>query len=75
MKWLLVLLSGGLLALLVWEMAKRRRRDDRVSARWLREADRRTSRIEFVSVCWRWPINKIVNEHSRFQSARLRRTA
>lgn len=80
MKWLLVLLPGGLVALIAWEIYRRRR--DRqaatLSPQWLRERGQQAARIDFVSVGWRWPVNKLALDGeplSAFEQARRRRTA
>lgn len=57
--------------LAVWA-AVRRIRARQVSRAWLRDVDRRESRVPFEGVAWRWPVNKVLNEQSRFQTARLR---
>lgn len=36
--------------------------DDYMSASWLKEIDRKESRIEFDGPKWNWPINKLLNE-------------
>lgn len=38
--------------------------DDYMSASWLKEIDKKESRIEFDGPKWNWPINKLVNESS-----------
>ena len=48
-------LIDRVLASLRWE-------EDRVSDRWLQEQKRRSSRIHFEGVAWRWPINKLADQ-------------
>lgn len=80
MKWLLALLPGGLVALVAWEIYRRRRdrRDTEVSAAWLKERGQQGSRVDFVSVGWAWPVDKLALDGaplSEFEAAQLRRTA
>lgn len=49
------------------------RRSDRVSDRWLKEADRTESTRGIDSVVWRWPVQKLINESACFQTTRLKR--
>lgn len=71
---LAVLLPGGsLLALVVWW--RRRQQGQHVSMEWLREADRKTERVDFQGVRFKWPINKVVNEHPAWNTKRLRKRA
>jgi hypothetical protein len=67
----LVLLVAGMTALAWW-----RRRSDQpyVSTDWLRH-QLRGEREHFDGVHWRWPVNKVVNEHARWNANRLRKRA
>lgn len=78
MRWLLLLLgvAGAGVGLAIWR--RLRCADDRrpVSRRWLRQQDHLTERVEYHGpTIKKWPLNKVVNEHGRFQAERLRRQA
>lgn len=49
------------------------RRSDRVSLEWLRNQDRRESRIDFQSAQWRFPVRKLINEAANMNRYRLKR--
>ena len=44
-----------------------------VSAEWLRESERKSSRVEFVGVRIQFPIRKLVNESGKWNARRLKR--
>jgi len=46
------------------------RRPDLVSATWLKEQQRRESRIEFHGVAIRWPIRKVLNDSPIWNAAK-----
>lgn len=46
-----------------------------VSDQWLREQDRRESRIEFHGAVPRWPIKKLLNESPIWNANKLRKSA
>lgn len=48
---------------------------DVVSHRWLKDQDRAEATQGIESVCVRWPINKFINEHARWNTLRLRKRA
>jgi hypothetical protein len=74
-KFALLLLPGGSFLLLAWWLLTRTADADRVSERWLAEQDQREEKSGIEGVSWRFPINKIVNEHGAFNAARLRKRA
>jgi hypothetical protein len=50
-------------------------RSDVVSADWLRENDRRQSKVGIESVCIAWPINKLRDSAAWKNTRQLRRRA
>ena len=46
-----------------------------VSESWLRDQERRSTRVEFVGVRWSWPINKLRNDAAKWNTAKLKRRA
>jgi hypothetical protein len=50
-----------------------RRRDDRLSDRWLRDHQRSMTRIDFHSAPMQWPIKKLHNESPIWNRAKLRK--
>ena len=51
------------------------RQHNLVSSEWLQNHQRRESRVQFDGVTIKWPINKVVNEHPKFQTYKLRTRA
>ena len=41
-----------------------------LSKSWLKEQDRKESRVEYNGVKWNWPINKLLNERPIENSAK-----
>lgn len=74
MRWLI----GAASLLICWRAIAAARRfvwRARVRDSWLHEQARRETRNTFDGVSIRWPINKVLNEHSTFNTRRLRRRA
>lgn len=74
MKWIL-LASVVVAAGLIVRALHQRHLADRVSPEWLYQQARRDEVNTFEGCAIRWPINKAVNESSRWQAWKLRQSA
>ena len=54
---------------------RRLRHPNTVSVDWLRDQDRKESRIGFEGVAWKFPVKKILNDSSLWNTNKLRRSA
>lgn len=75
MKWIALLILGAGLG--VWAYHRRTTASDRhpVSDRWRRQQTRSEWGSGQDGVSWRWPLNKVTNEHAMFNRQRLRSRA
>ena len=58
-----------------WAQRVAASRGERVSAEWLNEQERQSSRVIFDGPRWAWPINKRVNESGKWNARKLRKGA
>ncbi len=52
-----------------------KRRIDCVSRVWIAEQQRKSSRIDYQGVRWKFPVRKVLNEAGSFNRQKLKRSA